>query len=416
MEGLWIFIGILMAGFVTALVIFFLTEAICRRMAPAFFPDGGMTKLPGVFRIHLRTYILMTFFLACFIPMLDLAVLSYNKARMMLVMEPSAVLNSMLELIVFILVVDTGLVVLLSRMISRSVVDPVEDMQNAMERVENGDLTARAAVFANNELGSLADNFNQMTEGLQDRYQIRRSLALAREVQLNLLPEEAPRVEGLDVAGRLIYCDETGGDYYDYLWDGRDPDRIDIVVGDVSGHGIPSALLMSSARAYLRQRRALPGELAQVVEDVNREIARDVQESGRFITLFLLRIDMPKKTLQWVRAGHEPAVLYDAATDEFEELLGSGLPLGVSTNRRYRENRRERFADGQIILLATDGLWESRNPEDEMFGKQRVRSTIRKLASRRATEIRDGLLAALAEFAGDQKPEDDITLVVAKAR
>jgi len=110
-----------------------------------------------------------------------------------------------------------------------------------------------------------------------------------------------------------------------------------MVVGDISGHGLASALLMASARALLRQRTSLPGSIADIVTDVNRELAVDVAESGNFMTLFYLTIDIHRRKIQWVRAGHDPAIFYDPTTDTFEDLQGKGVegqgqrvcPLGL---------------------------------------------------------------------------------------
>ena len=138
----------------------------------------------------------------------------------------------------------------------------------------------------NDELGALADNFNQMTEGLKDRYRLRQSLDLAKEVQQNLLPKKDPQFPGLDIAGKSIYCDETGGDYFDFFANtGPDANQYCVVIADVSEHGIPSALLMASTRAFLRQRSALSGSIAEVVSDVNRQLTRDVEDTASFVKI-----------------------------------------------------------------------------------------------------------------------------------
>lgn len=121
----------------------------------------------------------------------------------------------------------------------------------------------------------------------KEHRRVRQSLSLAMEVQQNLLPQDTPRVPGLDIAGTSIYCDETGGDYYDFLSGGdHAAGKLGIVVGDVSEHGIPSALLMTTVRAQIRQRYVQAGEIEAVICDVNRQLAQDVQDSGRFMTLF----------------------------------------------------------------------------------------------------------------------------------
>ena len=244
---------------------------------------------------------------------------------------------------------------------------------------------------------------------------ILQTLTLADEVQHNLLPQENPDIDRLDIAGKSVYCTKTGGDYYDFL---RDPasseGRFSVVVGDVTGHGIEAALLMTTVRALLRSRVSQPGTISQIINDINRQLALDVRDSGRFMTLFYLTIDPIERSLHWVRAGHDPAIFYDPEGDYFEEMRGDGIALGVDANWQYTENKRMGISKGQIIVLGTDGIWEAHNRKREMFGKARVYDIIRQNADLSAKEIVDEVIAALTHFLKDQAQEDDITLVVAK--
>ena len=244
---------------------------------------------------------------------------------------------------------------------------------------------------------------------------VRHSLSLAMEVQQNLLPNSNPNIDGLDIAGKSIYCDETGGDYYDFLEVGNPEEgKIGVVVGDVSDHGIPSALLMATARALIRQRCSAFGKIDQVVSDVNQQLAVDVKDSGRFMTLFYTEIERPNKIIRWVNAGHEPAMIFDPTTDTFSDLnSGNNLALGVFEDTEFKEAQRE-VAPGQIIVIATDGIWEARNPKGEMFSKDRIHKIIRRNASKTANDIQDAILGSLKRFQRDVKLEDDMTLVVIK--
>jgi sigma-B regulation protein RsbU (phosphoserine phosphatase) len=219
----------------------------------------------------------------------------------------------------------------------------------------------------------------------------------------------------LDIAGRSIYCDETGGDYYDFISAGAGEDgQIVVAIGDVSGHGISSALLMATVRASLRQRLSKPGNPDDVISDVNRHLAGDVEDSGQFMTLFYLMIDPAEKQLQWVRAGHDPAVFYDPGTDTFEELGGSGVALGVMEDSVFKAYTKTALHKGQIIFLSTDGIREAFNPQGEMFGKDRICDIIRKNSSASADEMINMMLASLKKFQQGAQIEDDITLVVIK--
>jgi sigma-B regulation protein RsbU (phosphoserine phosphatase) len=284
-----------------------------------------------------------------------------------------------------------------------------------MNRVAEGDLATRATLNDNNELGLLGDHFNRMTAGLRERYELRRTIALAREVQQPLLPQTSPRIPGLEIAGRSIYCDATGGDYWDYLLpEAGGSGAIGITVGDVSGHGLPAALLMASVRASLRQRVALGGDIAAMVGDVNRQFSRDAEDSGNFMTFFYLSIDRGNECLEWVRAGHDPALLYDPLGDGFEELKGEGMALGVDAETRYSASQRHGLRQGEVILLGTDGIWEARRSTGEMLGKAPVRELLRREAHRSAAEIVAALSDLVQGFVGAGRPEDDLTMVVVK--
>jgi len=259
---------------------------------------------------------------------------------------------------------------------------------------------------------ALADRFRTLS---LEHDMIKQSLDLAREVQQNLLPNKNPQMERLDIAGRSIYCDETGGDFYDFITrDTGENGQLTIAIGDVSGHGISSALLMATVRSSLRQRLSLPGDAGGIISDVNRQLVQDVEDSGQFMTLFYLNIDATKMHAQWVRAGHDPAIFYDPAKDAFEELGGSGIALGIEEDWRYKEYLKTDLDKGQIIFLSTDGIWEALNPKGDMFGKERIYDIIRKNLSLSANEIINTILASLKRFQQGAQIEDDITLVVIK--
>ncbi|NNL78526.1 MAG: SpoIIE family protein phosphatase [Desulfobacterales bacterium] len=250
---------------------------------------------------------------------------------------------------------------------------------------------------------------------ITDMTEHKKALALAGEVQKSLLPQEKPRVQGLDIAGRNVSCDEIGGDYFDFLWR-RDSKKgpFSVVVGDISGHGVDSALLMTTARAFLRMRASQPGTISEIITAMNRHLSQDTLETSRFMTLFYLTIDPENKRLDWVRAGHDPALVYDPILDEFEELKGSGMALGVNEGFDYEENHRNGLANGQIIAVGTDGIWEAVNRDGEMFGKERLRNIIRQNAKAGAGDILSAVYDELNQFTLGQKTEDDITLVIIK--
>jgi sigma-B regulation protein RsbU (phosphoserine phosphatase) len=250
---------------------------------------------------------------------------------------------------------------------------------------------------------------------ITDMTEHKKALALAAEVQKSLLPRSKPEVPGLDIAGRNVSCDEIGGDYFDFLWRREKPNGpFSVVVGDITGHGVDSALLMTSARAFLRMRASQPGTMSEIISAMNRHLTRDVLETGRFMTLFYLTVDPRKDRIDWVRAGHDPAILYDPQKDVFVELKGTGVALGVNATFEYAENHREGLTDGQIIAIGTDGIWEAFNKKGAMFGKKRFKDIIHQNAAAGADDILNAVYNEINQFIEGQKTEDDITLVVVK--
>ena len=292
---------------------------------------------------------------------------------------------------------------------------PFKEIIITLRGVRNGRFDKKVQVTSNDEIGYTGDVINEMTAGLKERERMRQSLNLAKEVQQNLLPKSNLKVKGIDIAGKSIYCDETGGDYYDFISiEDNDKQKIGVTIGDVSGHGISSALLMATVRSSLRQRASLPGSTAKIISDVNRQLVKDVEDSGQFMTMFFLTLDAESKRLDWVRAGHDPAIVYDPGSDSFSELGGSGIALGVDAEWVYEDSKETDFSNGQIVFLGTDGIWEARNKNGEMLGKEPILSAIRQNSSSDATQILDAIFDILNKFISKVRIEDDITSVIIK--
>ena len=250
---------------------------------------------------------------------------------------------------------------------------------------------------------------------ISDITEQKKALALAGEVQRNLLPQESPQVPGLDIAGRNVSCDEVGGDYYDFFWRrGASKTPFSVAVGDITGHGVDAALLMTSARAFLRLHASQNESIASIVGAANQHLSSDVSETGRFMTLFYLTIDDKLDSIEWIRAGHEPAVIYDPAKDDFENLKGPGIALGIDDQFSYQSNLKTGLTDGLVIAIGTDGIWESHNQDGEMFGKDRFKALLRQYAQYPASSILNAIFTELDDFRKGRKSDDDITLVIVK--
>jgi sigma-B regulation protein RsbU (phosphoserine phosphatase) len=407
-------LGSLTIGLITITVAFFAFEFILRNfLAPYFFPDGGLYATPKTLRINIRTRLVALLFACNLIPFFS--ILHIVRRTFRSTQEPFTILNQIQGEIVTNSLIFMGVAVWLTFLVSSNLTRPFTEIIQVLRSVRRGQFGKKVRVTSNDEIGYTGDVINEMTEGLKERAQMRQSLDLAMDVQQNLLPQKNPDIDGLDIIGKSIYCDKTGGDYFDFL-DTGDPRKgeISVVVGDVSDHGIPSALLMATARGSIRQRSSLPGSIGRIVSDVNHQLTRDVGESGQFMTLFYLTIELDARRLQWVRAGHDPAIFYDPNMDTFEDLMGAGMALGLDQDWQYNANEKTGLTGGQIILLGTDGIWEARNRKGEMFGKRPIYEIVRQNTAGSAKEILDQIIQSLMRFQEDFRPEDDVTLVVIK--
>ena len=293
------------------------------------------------------------------------------------------------------------------------------DMSTAIQAVNEGSIfqfhpKPCPADTLGKAIQSGVDVYRKTTTHQTQFKKVQRSLAQASMIQQNLVPKSNPQVEGFDIAGKSIWCDETSGDYYDFFqpadWEQK---KIGIVVADVIGHGISSALLMTTARAFFRERILSPGSSTAVVTDVNQRLVRDLEDLNLFITLFYSEIEIKEKYFRWVHAGHEPAMLYDPAADLFDALGGEGLPLGVMKDWVYEESEKQ-LHSGQIILIGTDGIKETHNEHNELFGAERFNRVIRDHSRKPAKEIINEMFDSLASFRFPVERKDDETLVVIK--
>jgi phosphoserine phosphatase RsbU/P len=292
---------------------------------------------------------------------------------------------------------------------SEKIIEPIIYMVKAFKRLSEGDFSTRLKITARDERKMVVDAFNTMAHQLEDRIRIRQALEVAKEVQQNFLPKMDVRFPGFDIASRIQYCDETGGDYIDFIPLGVQ--KMGVVVSDVTGHGVGAALLMATARALVRGRYGENSSLADMMNSVNRKLAADIGETGRFMTLFFLEIDRVSGSLQWIRAGHDPAWLARGTPTSLTLLDGPGIALGVDDQYAFKAQTVSSLSPGDLIVIGTDGIWETIGSHNTLFGKQRLEELIAQNAGRQVEEICDVVLKALDDFRGATKQQDDVSLV-----
>src|SRR5579871_4355659 len=263
-------------------------------------------------------------------------------------------------------------------------------------------------VMAN--IAAIRIEHTRLSEVEQAEKLLARDLEQAAEIQRRLLPAIAPEVAGIDLAGYNAACRTVGGDYYDFL---AYPDgRVAIIVADVSGKGMPAALLMSSLQARVQVLFDDPTELAALVTRLNRIIVAN-SPANRFISFFIGVLDPKTNQITYVNAGHNPPVLvHNDGT--VEKLEGGGLLLGILAVAQY-EQRVSRFEPGDVVVLFSDGVTEACRPDvDEEFGEDWLASILPDLENQSAKAIIESINRQVTEFTCGSPPADDITLVVAK--
>lgn len=314
--------------------------------------------------------------------------------------------------LIFIVIVAA---VVVAVMRARKLTVPIIDLADAAGKLAGGDFDVTVEISTNDELQQLGDVFNQVGPGMKERQKIKQSLELAREIQQHFLPAEDLELDHFQVAGLCRYCDETGGDYYD-LFDLRAdaPGRIGLVLGDVSGHGIPAAMLMISTGSILRNNAPRHGDnLSAAITELNRHLVIN-SEPDKFMTLFYGLLDDRNKTLSWASAGHDPAIWHHAESGKFTEMENTGMPLGVMDDAQFGQANPVTLCAGDIVVIGTDGIWEAHNASDQMYGKKRLVDLISSHKDKSARQIASLVVESVLEFCADTPPADDITLLVIK--
>jgi len=251
----------------------------------------------------------------------------------------------------------------------------------------------------------------RLTRELLDRRRLEKELAIAREIQASFLPKRAPEVPGFDLAGATQPHDEVGGDYFDFI---RVSDsRLGIAIADVSGKGIPAALIMAGFRMSLLAEIRNEFTMRAVMRKVN-SLLHESTERDKFVTLFYGVLDWKNRSVSYSNAGHNPPLLL-RADGRVQYLLEGGVALGVLPDARYEE-RPVALQPGDLLLLYTDGVSEAESSTGEQFGTERLERCLKRIAEGTAHEILKGVVDEVTAYAGEHGLNDDLTLVVVKVR
>jgi len=323
-----------------------------------------------------------------------------------------------------------GVLLLGERSVDSRALAPFDSTQGAPSVSRGAQGKPQRAGFSARErqvLRAGADQFALMIENarLTDRVveqeTLRRDIALASEVQRRLLPEAPPQAECVEFAAASVPARRIGGDYYDFveLGDGR----IGIGLADVSGKGVPAALIMSVVQASLRIISS-GGDVAppRLVGLINQFVYQSTP-SNKYATFFYAQLDDRRRELRYVNAGHNPPYLLRAgrrstagsAPSEIEELSAGGTVVGMFPGMEYEETTVTLWP-GDVLLAYTDGITEAHNPENEEFGEERLQQQLRQTAHLPVNEISARLSAEMKDWIGDAEQYDDLTFIVMKVR
>jgi len=307
--------------------------------------------------------------------------------------------------------------------ITTGITSAVRTLYRGTQRIAKGDLNTKIDIPNEDELGDLAASFNSMVTAVKKgrkeavlRAHLETELETARKIQEKFLPHEMPQFHGFEIAGTSIPSKQVGGDYFDFLDLGKD--RLGIAIADVSGKGIPAALLMANLQASLHSQALETENISDVALRINNLLVKST-DSHMFVTFFYGLLDRKQAVFTSINAGHNPPVLC-GSDKKIQRMTKGGLVLGFQSDQKY-DQQSTKLKTGDVLVLFTDGITEARAPDiekidDKLFGEDRLIQVIKDNVSFSAGEIQAAVLQAVTSHTQNTPQEDDITLVVIKRR
>jgi serine phosphatase RsbU (regulator of sigma subunit) len=333
-----------------------------------------------------------------------------------------------------IMLIGIGVLLLVIEMIAlgnglalaRTITTSVDELFDGTERVKSGDFEHRIGVRSDDQLGTLAASFNDMTGRIQhllaeqdEKKRLEQELRIARDIQMSLLPHATLKAPGISVAALCSPAKEVGGDYYDFLplSDGR----VGLLIADVSGKGTSAALYMAELKGLMLSLSRIYTSPRALLIEANRIISRHL-DSRSFITMTYAVVDPAARTLTCARAGHTPFIRIasgNAAARRAEVIVPDGMVLGLNLDggvrfERCLEELTLAVACGDLFFFFTDGISEAMDSGGESFGEERLAACLEAVADRSPEAIRDSVVGEVTAFTRGQPQHDDITMVILK--
>jgi sigma-B regulation protein RsbU (phosphoserine phosphatase) len=314
-------------------------------------------------------------------------------------------------------------------LLTRSITHAVYNLDRGTEFIKRGDFTHRIVVRSDDQLGALAQSFNQMTEYIEDlvkervqKERLERELEIAKEVQEQSFPRQAPRIGRLDLRGLCLPARVVSGDYYDFLPLGKD--RLGMALGDICGKGISAALLMANLQATLRsivlnlteppyiaaETETVDGAVARLIGRLNRQIY-NYTAANKFASFFYAVYDDVTMSLTYCNAGHNAPLYFNRKG--VHHLSVGGTVIGIFPDALYAQETII-LAPGDVIITYTDGITESVNEYGEEFGENRLMRLVEENLSRSAAEIEKIIIDRVSSWTFEEERHDDMTLLIGK--
>jgi serine phosphatase RsbU (regulator of sigma subunit) len=259
----------------------------------------------------------------------------------------------------------------------------------------------------NRQLQSAFDELKAAQAQIIEKERLEQELQVAADIQLSILPDELPRARGVNFGACMSPARQVGGDFYDVFTIGGQ--QVGVLIGDVADKGVPSALFMARVHALFMAEADIGLGSGEVMRLVNRHITR-LQKSTQFVTVLYGILDLQTNEFSYTRAGHEPPLILHS--DGTVERLphGPGMAIGLWDSIQLDE-RTVQLLSGDTLLLYTDGMTDCRDPKGDLFGLERIKSTLSGLKGRAAAQVCNRLLSSLKNFQAGSKQDDDVTLV-----
>ena len=326
--------------------------------------------------------------------------------------------------ILFLIIEFAALV--MGLMLAKSITGSVHQLFSGTERARQGDFGYKIAVVARDQLGELAESFNQMTGSIEDlmrqaeeKRRLEEELRIARSIQMSLLPQGELSIPGIAITALCVPAREVGGDYYDLLPLGDQ--RYGLLIADVSGKGTSAAFYMAELKGLMLSLSRIHRSPRELLISAN-QIISDHLDSRSFITMIYAIIDLAARTMTYARAGHTPLIVRSEDGDgraSVQVLAPDGMVLGVRIDHgemfeRLLVEQTLALAHDDLLLFFTDGISEAMNADSDCFGEARLARLVEEHGDLQPVELRERILREIQAFVGDAPQHDDMTMILLK--